>query len=160
MHNVALRKGPKLRVLNSAGKPFEMSWQEKIHIEEVQRLINQKLRLYNALGYEINITTLTEVVKKISEQKFFELHPADYMPVRVGQGAWDTQLTTYRSYNISDNFETGMLNLGGQNARLAVSDAAVDAVSVAVFYWTKAIYWSIIELQQAAKSGNWDLIAA
>lgn len=114
----------------------------------------------NALGYEVSITTLTTIVKKISEQKFFEIAPADYLPVRVGEGAWSSNLVTYRSFVMGDEFETGVINTGGNNGRLANADAGVDSVTVKVYNWAKAIGWSIFDLELASKSGNWDLIAA
>ncbi len=120
--------------------------------------INQ--RMCNALGYEINITTLTTIMKKITEQKFFEIAPADYIPVRVGEGAWSTNLVTYRSFAMADDFETGIINTGGNNARLANADAAVDSIPVKVQNWAKGIGWSLFDLEFAAKSGNWDLVTA
>lgn len=120
--------------------------------------INQKLA--NALGFEINITTLTTIMKKITEQKFFEIAPADYLPVRVGEGAWSSNLVTYRSFQTSDDFSTGVINTGGGNARLAMADAGVDSLSVKVVNWAKSIGWSLFDLELAAKAGNWDLVTA
>lgn len=157
---LTLQKASVPRILNASGSPIELTWQEKLHCSDLQREINHKTKMMNSLGYEIQITTLTTIMKKITEQKFFTATPSDFLPVVVGNGAWSTQLTTYRSYNIADNFETGILNVGGQNDRLATADAGVDALNIPVNYWTKAIYWSIIELEMASKSGNWDLITA
>jgi hypothetical protein len=50
--------------------------QEQYHADYMQRQVNE--RFGNALGYEVSITTLTTIVKKISEQKFFEIPPADF----------------------------------------------------------------------------------
>lgn len=145
-------------ILNSKGQPIVLNAQEKYHAEWMQRQVNE--RFGNSLGYEVNITTLTTVVKKITEQKFFEVAPADFLPVRVGEGTWSTNLTTYRSFDAADQFETGIINTGGQNSRLATADAAVDALNIKVYPWAKSIGWSIFDLEYAAKSGNWDLVAA
>ena len=123
-------------------------------------LANSLERQVNALGYEISITTLTTIMKKITEQKFFEVAPADYVPIRVGEGAWSSNLVTYRSYNLTDDFSTGVINTGGNNSRLAQGDAGVDSLSVPVINWAKSIGWSIMDLELAAKSGNWDLVVA
>lgn len=148
-------------VLNAEGKPITLTSHEKFAAERMQRMFNEAQKCFaNSLGYEVSITTLTTVMKKITEQKFFEVAPADYFPVRVGEGAWSSNLTTYRSFDVADEFETGVVNVSGQNTRQAVADAGVDAVNITVFNWTKTIMWSIFELEQAAKSGNWDLIAA
>lgn len=148
-------------ILNAAGKPIVLTAGERYHAEEMQRALNNRFkRMPNSLGYEVSITTLTTIMKKITEQKFFETAPADYLPVRVGEGTWSTQLTTYRSFDVGDEFETGMINTGGQNSRLAAADAAVDALNIKVYPWAKTIGWSIFDLEYAAKSGNWDVVTA
>jgi len=142
-----------MRILNAQGQPIKLVGREITLANYLQRMVND-------LGYDIPITTLTTISKKISEQKFFQVAPADYLPVRVGDGAWSEQLTTYRSFDLAGEFEQGMLNTGGQDNRQATADAAVDALNIKVYDWSKTIQWSLIDLQKAAKSGNWDLIAA
>lgn len=145
-------------ITNSRGEPIKLTPAEQWHADWMQRQVNDKFG--NALGYEVNITTLTTIVKKVTEQKFFEIPPADYLPVKVGEGTWSSQLTTYRSFEMADEFETGLINTGGQNARLATADAGVDALTIQVKNWAKSVGWSIFDLELAAKSGNWDLVAA
>lgn len=141
------------KILNSKGEPISLSKREELIANHVQRQVN-------ALGYEVSITTLTTIMKKVTEQKFFEIAPADYLPVRVGEGAWSSNLVTYRSYQLGDDFSTGVINTGGNSARLAVGDAGVDSVTVKVRNWAKMISWSLFDLELAAKSGNWDLVTA
>lgn len=141
----------KKQILNSEGKPIVLSQKE-------QMVSNNLTKAANALGYEIDITSLTTIMKKVSEQKFFQIAPADYMPVRVGEGAWSTQLTTYRSFNLADDFDTGIINTGSSSGRLAMADAGVDALSIPVRNWAKQIGWTLFDLQHASKSGNWDLV--
>lgn len=141
------------KILNSKGEPITLT-------ERESRICDINQRLVNALGFEISITTLTTISKKISEQKFFEIAPADYMPVVVGEGAWSSNLLTYRSYQLGDDFATGVINTGGNGDRLAAADAGVDSVSVKVINWAKSIGWSLFDLELAAKAGNWDLITA
>lgn len=145
-------------ILNSKGEPIALTPAEQYHAEYMQRQVNE--RFCNSLGYEISITTLTTISKKISEQKFFEVAPANFMPIRVGNGAWSSQLTTYRSFDIAGQFEEGIINTGGQNARMASADTGVDALNIRTFDWVKSIGWTIIDLEKAAKSGNWDLVTA
>lgn len=155
---MALKKLKQPTILNSAGKPIVLNAQERYHADYMQRQVNE--RFGNSLGYEIPITTLTTIMKKITEQKFFEIAPADYIPLRVGEGAWSAQLTTYRSFEMGAQFEEGIINTGGQNSRLATADAGVDALNIKVYNWAKSIGWSIFDLELAAKSGNWDLVSA
>lgn len=145
-------------ILNSKGVPITLTRNEQYHANYMQRFVNE--RFGNSLGYEVNITTLTTIVKKISGQKFFEVAPADYLPIKVGEGTWSSNLTTFRSFQFADEFETGIINTGGNNARLASGDAGIDALNIKVNNWAKSIGWSIFDLELAAKSGNWDLVSA
>lgn len=139
------------KILNSKG--------EEITLNEREQLIaNYNQQKANALGMEINITTLTTILKSIIEQKFFEVAPADYLPVKVGEGAWSTVLTTYQSFMLGGDFEDGLIKMGAGNARLAEADAGVEAVSLKVHNWAKSIGWTLPELETAAKAGNWDLV--
>jgi hypothetical protein len=114
----------------------------------------------NALGYEVAVTTLTTVVKKVSEQSFYEISPAEAFPVVVGQGTYSSNLTTFRSFSAGDEFESGVINTGSNNARLAQSNAAVDSLNIKVNNWGKGYGWTIFDLELAAMSGNWDLVSA
>lgn len=100
------------------------------------------------------------ISKRVVEQKFFTLAPADYMPVRVGNGAWSTELLTYRDYAIAGDFEAGNLNTGASNSRLAEADAGVDSLVNPVINWGKQVTWSFMDLMMAAKSGNWDIVTS
>ena len=144
---------PKLKVLNSAGEQILLNSQE-------QHIANTNQKLVNALGFEIDITTLTTIQKKISDQKFFEIAPADYLPVKVGDGAWSSAIVTYRSFATGGDFSQGVLDMGGNNGRLAMADAALDSVTVIVKNWAKSIGWTLMELQQAQRNNQWDLIEA
>lgn len=140
-------------ILNSAGKPYVLTEQE-------QRIALHNEKQLNALGFEIDITTLTTIMKKVSEQKFFQVAPADYLPLRVGEGAWSSNLVTYRSFQLGDDFAKGVLNTGGASSKMASADAGVDSLSIKVKNWGKEIAWSIMDLQMASKAGNWDLVTA
>lgn len=132
---------------------FNTMEQQIIHNE-------QQKPIYNSLGYEINITSLTAMARRISDQKFFEIPPAEYIPIRAGEGAWSSNIVTYRSFDIAGQFEQGIVNLGANNTRMAEANTAVDSVPVTVFDWGKIIGWSIPQLQKAARSGNWDLVTS
>lgn len=149
-------KQPVIR--NSKGEPILLTEKERYHAAWTQKLVNE--RFGNALGYEVPITTLTTIVKKVSMQKLYEIAAADYLPIKVGEGTWSSNLTTYRSFDISDQFESGIINTGSSNTRLSVGDAGVDALNIKVNNWAKNTGWSIFELEEAAKSGNWDLVTA
>lgn len=153
------RKKP--RILNAQGKPIRLTSPEQRVANYWGREIQRRFgNSSTGMAYEQIITTLTEILKKISEQKFYKIPFADYIPVRVGEGQWSSSLLAYRSFDTSDDFETGIINTGAQNARQAVSDAAVDAVNIPVYNWAKAIGWSIFDIEQAARAGNWDIVTS
>ena len=141
------------QVVNEKGEPLLLNAREQAVADRNQRIVNE-------LGFNIDITTLTTIVREVSEQKFFEIAPADYLPVRVGEGAWSQHLTTYKSFALGDDFETGILNTGGNNARLAVADAGVDSVTIPISNWAKQIGYTLFDLELAAQSGNWDLVTS
>lgn len=143
----------KLQIKNSAGQVIVLNAHET-------RVANVNQRLINDLGFNIDVTTLTTIMKKITEQKFFEIPPADFMPVRVGEGAYSADLTTYRSFALGGGFENGIIDSGQANSKLASADAGVDSLTVPVKNWAKTIGWTLFELEQAAKSGNWDIVTA
>ncbi len=140
-------------ILNDDGKPVILNDRE-------ERVVNHNQQILNSLGYEVNLTSLTAISKRITEQKFFQVAPADYMPIVVGEGTWSAELLTYRSFQLGGDFETGIVNTGSDDARLARADAGVDSITVPITNWIKEIGWSIFDLQMASKSGNWDLVTA
>lgn len=144
---------PKYVVLNDSGEPITFNEHEK-------RIINYNQKIANDLGYQIDITTLTGVISKVTTQKFYDVPFADYLPVRVGQGAWSQFLMTYRSFELGGAFEDGIVNTASNDARLASADAGVDSITVAVKNWAKTISWTKFDLELASRSGNWDLISS
>lgn len=147
-----------VKIYNSKGEEVILNAREKAHALMLQNEFDTKFK--NALGFEVPITTLTTIVKKVSEQKFFEVMPADYIPVKVGNGAFSSNLLTYREYEIGGSFADGVINLAKNKGRLASMDAGIDSVSIKIRNWVKSIDWTIFEVNEAAKSGNWDLITA
>lgn len=147
---------------NADGSPKEivLNEMEQAHADYLQDEFKRR-RLKNSLGFEINITTLTAVSKKVSEQKFFEEAPSECIPIIAGgEGAYATSITTFREFLTGDSFETGIINNAGSNQRLSIVNAAVDSVNLPVFDWAKGLEYNIFQLAQAMKSGNWNLVTA
>lgn len=112
----------------------------------------------SGLGYQITIDTLTFIKKQITEQKFYQVAPADYVPISVGDGAFQQNILTNMTINTSGNFEEGIINQGVANDRLAIADSGVSSKTMAVANWAKAIGYSIFEIEQALQANNWDII--
>lgn len=141
------------KILNSKNEEVLLNSKEK-------KLASVHQRYVNDLGYEVDITTLTTILKSITEQKFFEIAPANYIPVVVGEGAWSAEITKYRSFQTGDSFEKGIVNTGSNNTRLASADAAVDSLTKPIKNWANEVSWSLHELNFAQKSMNFDIVEA
>ena len=139
------------RILDQNGNPVVLNDLEKTGAGNMERLIK------NA-GYEVDVTTLTTIMKSIVEQKFFEVPFADYVPVKVGEGAWSSQLTTFTSYVLGDDFATGVMGIGSSSERMASINAQISSINVKVANWGKTMSWSLFDLQAMSKAGNFDMV--
>lgn len=134
---------------------------EVIILNEMEtRAANYMQQIVNNLGYEVDITTLTAIVKGVVEQKFFTVAPSDYLPVRVGEGAWSTELLTYIDFSTGGSFEQGIVNTAAGNSRFAETDGGVEGVKVPVMNWAKQIVWNLFDIQHAQRAGSWDIITS
>jgi hypothetical protein len=148
-------------VMGDDGNPIILNSLESMRAMRMQRKIIEEFpELRNALGYEVNITTLYAISKRVVEQKFATVPPADYMPLKVGDNAWADNILTYRSYAVGGDFEAGVVNTASGNSRIADVDAGVDSLTNPVVNWMKQVNWSIFDIKLAARSGNWDLVTA
>lgn len=111
-----------------------------------------------SLGFQITMDTLTFIKKQITEQKYYEVAPADYVPISVGEGAFHQSILTNLTVTASRDFESGIINVGSANEKLDSADAAITSKTVQVINWAKAVGYSIFEVEQALQSGNWDTI--
>ncbi len=153
-----IRHAKQILARRENGEQVRLTRREQYHADYIQTELDRRHK--NSLGYQIPITTLTSISKLVSEQKCYEIPPADYVPIRLGEATWMQFITTYRSFDIGADFETGIINTGGQNARLATVDTGIDALNIKIFPWAKAIGWSIFDLEYASRSGNWDLVTS
>lgn len=108
----------------------------------------------NSLGYQQVITTLTAVGRKISEQKFYEIAPADYVPIVMGNGAYKRQILNWRTFVKGEGFESGIMGNSSNNARVSLVDAAYDSINQNVLAWAKSIEYNLFELQEALQANT------
>lgn len=148
----------------NAGKPVTLNAVEVSNARQLSRqLMNglenggHKLRM-NDLGYEIQITTLTAIIKRITTQKFATIPFPNYMPVVVGEGAWSTSLLKYVTGSSGDAFEKGILDTGANSTVLAKANTAVQGINIPIKNWAEEYNFSIFDLEFASKSGNWDIV--
>lgn len=112
-----------------------------------------------ATGYQIATDTLTYVSRQLSQQKFYTVAPADFLPIAVGEGAYSASALFNRSYSTAEDFEAGNIDQGANDARLSTADAAVDGVTQKRMFWAKAVQYSMLEVEQALIANTWDPIA-
>jgi hypothetical protein len=108
----------------------------------------------NSLGYQQLITTLTAVAQKVSVQKFYEIPFADYVPVVMGNGAYQRQIINWRTYLKGEGFDTGVISNASNQSRLAHVDAAYDQVPQVIHSWAKGMVYNIFELEEAMRANT------
>jgi len=111
----------------------------------------------DAAGYEHALTVLTQIKAQVIRQKFYEVNPSDFMPVVVGEGAWMNNLVFNSVYLNNDDFESGITDSSRPFNKKPSGDVEIIAKPVPIVSWNKAMNYSIIEVNQAAK-GNVDII--
>lgn len=102
----------------------------------------------NSFGAEQAITTLTYIAKEVSEQKFYQVTPSEYIPVKAGSGAFMTNILNWTSFDLSDDFETGYTGQATNGSGIPLVDTALDKVTTPIENWNKAIEYSILQLNQ------------
>ncbi|HVN67641.1 MAG TPA: major capsid family protein, partial [Candidatus Sulfotelmatobacter sp.] len=163
----------KYPLLNSEGKPILLDRRLQEQCDMIEASCLQKAKefgLVNAIGsggaagMDIPITTMTTIIKEKSEQKFYKLlgfSVSDFIPIKVGgEGAWSDYLLTYLVQQFMGNFETGIIDMGSPNVRLAEVSTGVKGVPVPTYLWAKSIGWTIPQVNAAARAGNWDLVSS
>jgi hypothetical protein len=167
VHKGALPEGMYISALQAGRDPFSADKKSGAVLGESElcRVVansNSKDRaVRNAVadfGYNIDITTLTQVRQEVVEQTFYEEAPADFFDVSVGEGAWMQELVTYLSFATGDGFESGIIN-DGQGA-LKKTDTAIAPLKTPIKNWAKELEYNVFELNQAMKAANWSLISA
>lgn len=146
---------PGMRVLGNSGDEIELNAYEELRANRIQESIRHNL------GAEVDVTTLTKIAKSVSEEVFYEINPADFVPIRTdGQSAWDNQILVWREfYTANDEFEDGIINDGG-DGRLGTANTGVEPSLIKVHTWAKSVQWNLVEMNQALAAGRFDLIKA
>lgn len=112
----------------------------------------------SSYGYQIAIDTLTYLRKEVIGQKFYEVPPADFIPISVGEGAFAQNILQNFTFSESGDFEEGVINQGSANAQLAAVDAGISSKTIKIATWAKAVTYTLIEIEQALQANNWDII--
>jgi hypothetical protein len=119
------------------------------------QFVDDGLRLMtNSLGYQQLTTTLTAVGRKVSEQKYYSIPFADYVPVVLGNGTYKRSILNWRTFLKGEGFKSGIISNAGNQSRLDLVDAAYDGLTQNILNWAKATQYNVFELQEAMQAGT------
>ncbi len=111
-------------------------------------------KFLNSEGYQQVITTLTQVSSRVSEQKFFEIAPADYIPVIQGEGAFSDQIQNWLTASTADDFVSGVMQNGANDQKAPDVSAEYSSLFQKVHNWAKGVPYSLFELEQALRANT------
>lgn len=148
------------RILNSKGETEFVPLTQSQHLEAMRVWNAQGDIDTTSAGYKYVIDTLTFIITRVTTQKFYEVAPSEFIPVDVGTGGWTDAITTNIEFSAGDDFETGVVNTGNAEARLASVEAGVAPKTMSVTMWAKKIGYNIAEIQQALMWNRWDAVEA
>lgn len=112
-----------------------------------------------ASGFQYAIDTLSYIRSQIIKQKFYEIAIADYLPVDVGEGAFSDEIVQNLQFMQSGGFYDGDVTNQDQTGRLAQVNTGLDPIRMRTQIWAKATGWTIMEIERAARSNNWDVVS-
>lgn len=113
----------------------------------------------STLGYRYTIQTTTLIRPRISEQKFYEIPFADYIPLKVGEGAYMEEIKTNVQYDSAGDFESGLQGVG-QETRISNVATGLAPITYKIKTWVKGYQYSIMELEKALAANNWNVVEA
>lgn len=147
-----------VKILNAKGEKIDaQSFLNDRELAVTERMTNA---LSDQMGYVVDITTLTAILRSVSEQKFYQIPFADYVPVKMGtEAAWAEDVLAFREHLINNQFEKGYIDTAVEG-RLATADATVDSIRVKARVWAKELSWSLPEIGYASRTGVWDVVTA
>jgi len=140
-------------LLNEMG-PAALKWQPGLQLKNSNGDIAP-----STLGYQYTIQTTTLIRAKTIEQKFYEVPPADFVPMVVGEGAWLESIQTNLVYDSAGDFENGVISLSDPSDLAQVS-AGLAPVAAKIVTWAKGYQYSTPEIEKALASNNWDAVSA
>lgn len=109
--------------------------------------------MLNSLGVQQVTQTLLGIAPNITEQKFYTLPFAQYLPVITGQNAFMTEIGHWRTFSKMGSFEEKVAQNMANHARPERVDATYDMVKQPTLLWTAGVDYSVVELEQTMRAG-------
>lgn len=141
------------QLLNSLEKSGKLAkWSPGMRLQNANGAVDP-----SALGYQYAIQTTTLIRAHVVEQKFYEVPIAEFMPTIVGEGAYLEDVKTNIVYHSAGDFESGLQGTG-QQSRIQKVDAGIAPVTYNIGTWVGGYQYSILELEKALASDNWNVV--
>lgn len=117
-------------------------------------------KLLNDVGYgDIDVTLLTLIERNVSQQKFYQINPEDFIPMDKTQGGFADYMTVLRSYiNAEGNIESWERGLDADNARRGQVGSKLESVSLKIHNLDKMVSYSLFEIRQSQQTGAWNIV--
>lgn len=119
-------------------------WSQKGLVAHVDS--KKEVEMLNSLGVEQSITTLTQVLPTIIEQKYYELPLADYVDIEVGTGnPFVNTLFNWKTGIDGTDFESGLINMTSNHSNTFADDIAIEPIERKVVSWKKNVDYNILQ---------------
>ena len=133
---------------------------EELFNSDELTILNNAQELLNNVGYgDIDITLLTVIEREVSQQKFYQVNPEDFIPFDRTQGGWADYITVLRNFVTSEgNIDSWTRGVDADNARRGQDGANLQSASLKVHNLAKMISYSLFEIRQAMQTGRWNIV--
>lgn len=111
----------------------------------------------SSLGFQYAVQTTTLIRPRVTDQKFYEINFADYIPVKVGEGAWLEDIKTNVEYQSAGDFESGIQGTG-QETRISNVETGLAPITYKIKTWLRGYQYSLAELEKALAADNWNVV--
>ncbi len=111
------------------------------------------------LGVQYVIQTTTLIRARVIEQVFYEIAPAEHMPVVVGEGAYMENIETNVEYQSAGDFESGFQSTA-EETRITNVDANIAPINAVIKTWVGGYQYTDLAVEKALRSNNWNPIEA
>lgn len=124
--------------------------------------------LWNAAGdidtasaaYKYTIDTLTSLSVGTVEQKFYEVTPSEYLPIRVNAMGWNDTVNQKIEFIGGAPFESWSTGVGNGESRSPSVEAGLSNKSYTADMVSANVTWNRNEIEQAAITNDWDPVAS
>lgn len=109
-------------------------------------------------GFDYLIRTTSYIRKSVVQQKFYEIAPADYVPVSVGEGAWKEEIVQNATYDLTGSFYEGDVDTMTGNGKISEVNTVLAPNRIPTQIWARGASWSVSEVATASANGDWDIV--